>query len=211
MVQLHRSHVKRLLAEKHEQGCRRATIRLIRATISAIYAAPIDDGVAIVNPAILPRRAKALGRSPRIDIRPLSELELAAFLNAAEKEYPARCPFSLLLARAGLRPGEARALKWTDVDFGNRKLTVAHSLSEDDDIEETKTGATKHVDLSQALAQTLGWLRAERELRAVKPRLDVQEDWFLSTSGAGLFDDSRVRKAISAAGQAHRNHRSPRL
>jgi integrase-like protein len=86
VAQLHRSHVKRLLVEKYELGLSKDTIRLIRATISAMYAAAIDDGVAIVNPATLPRRAKALGRSPKIDIRPLSESELAALLSTAERE-----------------------------------------------------------------------------------------------------------------------------
>lgn len=166
IAQLHRSHVKRLLVAKHELGLSKDTIRLIRATISAMYAAAIDDGVAIVNPTTLPRRAKALGRSPKIDIRPLSESELAALLSTAEREDAGCYPFFLLLARAGFRPGEARTLIWTNVDFGSRKLTVAHSLSEEGVIEETKTGSTRHVDLIRDLAQMLGRLRAEREMRA---------------------------------------------
>ena len=36
VAQLHRSHVKRLLVDKHELGLSKDTIRLIRATISAI-------------------------------------------------------------------------------------------------------------------------------------------------------------------------------
>ena len=99
VAQLHRSHVKRLLVDKHELGLSKDTIRLIRATISAIYAAAIDDGVALINPATLPRRGKALGRSPKSDIRPLSELELSAFLMTAQKVDSAYYAFFLLLAR----------------------------------------------------------------------------------------------------------------
>ena len=36
VAQLHRSHVKRLLVDKHELGLSKDTIRLVRATISAI-------------------------------------------------------------------------------------------------------------------------------------------------------------------------------
>ncbi len=194
VAQLHRSHVKRLLVEKHEHGLSKDTIRLIRATISAIYAAAIDDGVAIVNPATLPRRAKALGRSPKSDIRPLSETELVAFLSAAEREDPTYQPFFLLLARAGVRPGEARALKWSDVDFANRKLTVAHSLSEENEIEDTKTGASRYVHLSQELMQTLSRLRAERERKATKPEPDAWQDWVFVNGRGRPFDDSRIRK-----------------
>jgi integrase len=179
VTQLHRSQVKRLLVEKHERGLSKDTIRLIRATISAMYASAIEDGVAIVNPATLPRRAKALGRPPKADIRPLSESEFAAFLNTAEKKDPFYYPFFVLLARAGLRPGVARALNWSNVDFANRKLTVAHSLSEEDKIEDTKTGTTRYVDLSQELAQILRWLHGVRKRKASRPRRESGEDWIL--------------------------------
>lgn len=194
VAQLHRSHVKRLLVEKHEQGLSKDTIRLIRATISAMYAAAIDDGVAVVNPATLPRRAKALGRSPKADIRPLSEAELAVFLNAAEKENPAYYPFFLLLARAGLRPGEARALKWTNVDFVNRKLTVAHSLSEAAEIEETKTSATRYVDMSQELTEAMARRLSDRASTSKKVESGEAPEWVFYNRRGNPLDDSRVRK-----------------
>jgi integrase len=194
VAQLHRSHVKRLLVEKHEKGLSKDTIRLIRATISAMYAAAIDDGVAVVNPAALPRRAKALGRSPKADIRPLSEAELAAFLDAAQKTAPDYYQFFLLLARAGLRPGEARALKWSDVDLANRKLTVAHSLSEAAEIEETKTGASRYVDLSTEMTAALATLRGCRERKTAASFSNPGQDWVFVNSQGKPFDDSRVRK-----------------
>jgi len=194
VAQLHRSHVKRLLVEKHEKGLSKDTIRLIRATISAMYAAAVDDGVAVVNPAALPRRAKALGRSPKADIRPLSETELAAFLDAAQKTAPDYYPFFLLLARAGLRPGEARALKWSDVDLANRKLTVAHSLSEAAEIEETKTSAKRYVDMSQELAEALMRRLSDRaRMSATVGGKEPSEFVFYNRNGNPL-DDSRVRK-----------------
>ena len=194
MAQLHRSHVKRLLVEKHEKELSKDTIRLIRATISAMYAAAIDDGVAIVNPATLPRRAKALGRSPKVEIRPLSESEAAAFLNTAEKKDPDYYPFFLVLSRAGLRPGEARALKWADIDFGNRKLTVAHSLSEEDEIEDTKTGATRYVDMSQELAEILARRFSERAASSPKTGSGRPPEWIFFNRRGNPLDDSRVRK-----------------
>jgi integrase len=194
IAQLHRSHVKRLLVEKHERGLSKDTIRLIRATISAMYAAAIDDNVAIVNPATLPRRAKALGRSPKANIRPLSESELAAFLSTAERQDAAYYPLFLLLARAGLRPGEARALKWSNVDFGNRKLTVAHSLSEKAEIEETKTNATRYVDMSQELSEALARRLSDREETSAKARDGQQPEWLFHNRRGNPLDDSRVRK-----------------
>jgi integrase len=49
------------------------------------------------------------------------------------------------------------------VDFANRKFTVAHSLSEAAEIEETKTSAKRYVDISQELAEALMQRLCDRE------------------------------------------------
>jgi integrase len=194
VAQLHRSHVKRMLVEKHERELSKDTIRLIRATISAMYAAAIDDGIAVVNPATLPRRAKALGRSPNAGIRPLSESELVMLLLTAQKEDPVYYPLFLLLARAGLRPGEARALKWTDVDLENRKLTVAHSLSEAGEIEDTKTSTTRYVDMSQELSEVLAERSSDRARAKAEADGNEPAEWVFHNRHGQPLDDSRVRK-----------------
>ena len=38
IAQVHRAHIKRVLVEKHEQNLSKDTIRLIRATLSAMFA-----------------------------------------------------------------------------------------------------------------------------------------------------------------------------
>ena len=194
VAQLHRSHVKRLLVDKHELGLSKDTIRLIRATISAIYAAAIDDGVVLINPAALPRRAKALGRSPKSDIRPFTEPELGALLMTAQKVDSAYYAFFLLLARAGLRPGEARALKWSNVDFRSRKLTVAHSLSELAEIEETKTSTTRHVDMSQELADPLMRRLSDRARTIANIGGKEPPEWVFHNRRGNPLGDGRVRK-----------------
>jgi integrase len=194
IAQVHRTHIKRVLVEKHEQSLSKDTIRLIRATLSAMFASSIDDGVAMINPAALPRRAKALGRSPKIDIQPLSESELETFLETAATSDPRYHSFFLLLSRTGLRPGEARALKWENVDLGNRKLLVAHSMSETNEINDTKTGTTRYVDLSQELTEELTRLLAERQNGAAKIKSGETSDWVFANRRGGPLDDSKARK-----------------
>jgi integrase len=194
MARLHRSHVKRLLLEKHESGLSKDTIRLIRATISAMYASAIDDGAALMNPATLPRQARALGRSPKADIRPLAESELSKLLSTAEKNDPAYFLFFLLLSRTGLRPSEARALRWPNVDFGNLKLTVAHSLSQQDELEDTKTGSTRNVDISNDLAEALGHWFHQQVRKSEKFGRGKLVDWVFFNRHGNPLDDSRVRK-----------------
>jgi integrase len=61
-----------------------------------------------------------------------------------------------VLAYAGLRPGEALALAWTDV--GGRVLRVRRSISLGE--ETTKTGAARSVRLLAPLAEDLAVWRA---------------------------------------------------
>jgi integrase len=83
----------------------------------------------------------------------MSSEQLAAFLKAAQRpEHHRLYPLFLTLARAGLRPGEAFGLQWDDVDFVEPTLHVEGSYSRGS-LDTTKTGESRHVDMSQELAR----------------------------------------------------------
>jgi integrase len=67
-----------------------------------------------------------------------------------------------VLAYAGLRIGEALALRRADVDLGRRLMTVRESVREEDDhllVSPTKTNAVRTVTLADSLCAALGqWL-----------------------------------------------------
>ena len=77
----------------------------------------------------------------------MSQAELSAVLAAAEQDAR-HYPLFLLLARTGLRPGEAFALQWGDLDFRARERRVERSWSLLR-IETPKTGRTRRVDMSE--------------------------------------------------------------
>ena len=119
------------------------------------------------NPAALASRRRAGKRTDSITpnerqkaIRPLSEEQIEALLNEAraDREY---YPLLLTLARTGVRPGEAMALQWDDLDFSNREILIERALSAGQ-IGTTKTGGVRRVDMSQTLAETLSQLFIER-------------------------------------------------
>ena len=68
----------------------------------------------------------------------------------------------LTLARTGMRPGEAIALKWSDLDFTNREILVERTLSAGM-IGTTKTGKSRRIDMSLELRSSLSRLYVERE------------------------------------------------
>jgi integrase len=208
---LRRTHVKALLKVKREQAVRvgndrklsKNTVRLIRACLSVILAEAVDDGLIDSNPATLPTRRRGKKKAAQVVLRPLEEDELAQLLQSARENDPEYFPLFLLLARTGLRPGEAFALEWADLDFTKRKISVERALSAGQ-VGTTKTGTAREVDMSQELTVTLSALYRMREAQTLKYKWGDVPDLVFVNAQRGYLDESRVRKrfarALKAAG-----------
>lgn len=77
------------------------------------------------NPADLV--SDELPKQRREEMKALTPEQAAAFMEATVYS-PMKAFFSLLLS-SGMRPGEALGLKWADVDFDNKRVTVNRSLT----------------------------------------------------------------------------------
>jgi hypothetical protein len=171
-----------------------------------MHAGAVDNGFALTNPtAGLSRRGQK--RSDRLSlggrvkaIRPFSESELAAFPEAArsDTEY---FPLFLALARTGLRPGEAFALKWHDLDFSRRETPVERALSRGQ-IGSTKTGTTRRVDMSDELRAALSILFVQREKDTVRRGWGDVPEWVFVNLEGNQLDESRVGKRFARAMRA---------
>jgi integrase len=82
-----------------------------------------------------------------------------------------------LLAYAGLRPGELRALRWSDV--AENTINVQRGANPDGSIKQTKTGQRRSVRLLSAVVQDL------REYRLAVGR-PSERALILQTDGVGL-------------------------
>src|SRR6266850_1441647 len=202
--ELSRGMIKRLLVKKRDAGLGKNSIRLIRATLSVMLSDAVDDGILFANPALnLGRRQRGrpdkLSASDRIrNIRPMSQEQLGAFLAAAQKHTPLYAPLFTLLAHAGIRPGEAFALQWTDLDFVNRRIRVERAWSAGC-VETPKTGAGRTVDMSEHLARTLRRLRVARQKEKLERGWTDLPPWVFCTEARTPLDESRVRKNFAAA------------
>jgi integrase len=133
---LHRGLIKALLVEKLRAGkikraaeggtmtevrlpLARDRVRIILATLRAILNAAVEDGVIVANPS------NRLGRQLRLlpaaqarqeTIKAMTRIQVSTFLVtslSAPTAYERRhYPLFLLLARTGMRLGEALALRW---------------------------------------------------------------------------------------------------
>jgi integrase len=94
-----------------------------------------------------------------------------------------------------VRPGEAFALQWTDLDFTKRKILVERAFS-DGELGTTKTEGVRNVDMSQELALAITGLYRKREAQAVKSGSGAVSDLVFINGAGNPLDISRVRKRL---------------
>jgi len=198
-----RLNVKDLLIEKRKTLAKN-TVRLIRATLSAMFAEAVDDGVLSANPAIAHSRRRGAKRGDSMTaaervkaIRPLSPDELEKVLSTAQESEPEYYPALLTLARTGVQPGEAIALKWDDLNFEKRQVLVERAISAGI-LGTTKTGTVRKVDLSAELVTTLKALRVERVKQKLKDKWPELPEWVFINGECNPLDESRLRKRFGA-------------
>ena len=97
-----------------------------------------------------------------------------------------------MLVRTELRPGEAFALEWADLDFPKRKLSAERALSAGI-VGTTKTGTAREVDMSHELADALATLYRVREAQTLKHQWGDVPDLIFVNAQCGFLDESRVQ------------------
>jgi integrase len=216
---LHRGLIKAWLVEKLRAGkvkkvveggitkevrlpLARDSVRIILATLRALLNAAVEDGIVVANPS------NRLGRQLRLvpvaqarqeEIKAMTRAQVSTFLVtslSASTAYERRhYPLFLLLARTGMRLGEALALWWDDVDFGAREIRVVRTLSAGR-VETPKSGHGRSVDMSEQLAKVLLRLHVERKAETLKRSWSRMPPWIFCTDAATSLDDSKVRKVF---------------
>ncbi len=168
LQELHRRDVKALLNAKRAAGYTPNGVRLMKAALSSMLTDAVDDELIESNPALQvgrkKRRAGLVTAADRVRaIKPMTWEQRTLLLDVAMRE-PRWGAFFATLAKAGLRPGEAFALRPDDLDFRERTISVERAASYGR-IKSTKTYERRTVDLSPDLARTLhrylAWLKEE--------------------------------------------------
>jgi integrase len=114
-----------------------------------------------------------------------------ALLDAA-KGHRFEAAFALMLS-LGLRPGECLGLRWSDIDFKRRTVTVRHSLKRDGTVGEVKNDGSRR---QLALPSELVSLLKSRKHEQATDEDRASEDWqgggdslvFTTTIGTPLSD-----------------------
>lgn len=150
-----------------KQGISGATAHRVLTLLSGFYAWAVDGELVVVNPARAALRNKDVKRlmRSRYDKGARRYLKTWAEVDrlyaAVKKEDPTVAIYYLLGARAGLRPGEALALRWGDVDLDARTMRVRRQVRSGKE-GPTKSGKPREVPIGETLAKELASWRGTK-------------------------------------------------
>ena len=196
--------LRSFLLEKLGSDLSANTVRIMRATISAMLSAAVDDELLVANPAFglgrkLGRRRPDAHEEPRA----MTAEQLERFLRAAVQHDPRHYPLFMLLGRTGLRLGEALGLGWSDCDLPVREIRVRRTLAAmrrgtplEERVGSPKPGRARTVDVSRQLAEVLRDLEITQKSDILHRGAGRIPPWVFTTREGSPLDESRVRKAF---------------
>lgn len=167
LTQITSEVLRRWQAERVREGVQSETIRKARTIISSVLRHAAESGALPANPLAVVRAPK---RAYRAAVRPLAPQSVERVRAELLQLHPAPAgtrrhtealrdaAMVSLMAYAGLRPGELRALQWDDVRA--RTLVIERASN---DVGRTKATKTEHVGTVRLLGPVvddLGALRA---------------------------------------------------
>jgi integrase len=154
-----------LIADMRERGVGNPAQRRVLAVLSGVLSAAVKWNRIPSNPLLGTRKPRATQQRiprpmpPLVIERIRLQVRGRSSLDPTKARARADACLVTLMAYAGLRPGEALALRWSDV--GSRTLAIDKAVSLGEEAP-TKTGRTRSVPLATPLAADLGELRKAR-------------------------------------------------
>jgi len=189
-----RGKIKDFLLDKTNKGYAGSTVTHIKNAISGVLNKAVDDELIPANPAHrLGKIIKAKDRTEDMD--PLSASELQHLLDTVQAKFSAHYVLFLLLARTGLRIGEALALQPGDIDFNGRFIKVQRGISRGK-VELPKSGKTRLVDMSAQLAEALKVHHLQSKKKGLALGLGDSPEYVFTNEKGGLLDKDNWRRRV---------------
>lgn len=194
VTEITRGKIKELLLSKVNQGLTVSTTKHIRSAISGVLNLALDDELIPANPALQIGKLYP-ATDTRKDINPLDAQELNLLLDTVQVYFPEHYPLVLLLARTGMRLGEALALQWGDIDFKGRFIDVRRSVTRGR-VETPKSGKVRRMDMSRQLCEVLKQHEVACKEKGLALGLGDKPEWVFTNTRGGLIDGNKWRARV---------------
>jgi len=178
-------HLDDFYRKLHQAGLSSSSVHQHHSVIHASLGRAVKWGLLPSNPAdraTPPRPARSTASAPRVE-------DVQRLVVEAEKTDTVLAIAIGLAAITGARRGELCAIRWSDVNWHRRTLTIARSLTVVDKIVTagpTKTHQRRDIAIDDALGTFLARRRVEQERYAETVGVQlVQDPFVLSRSADG--------------------------
>ncbi|WP_419656566.1 integrase family protein [Desulfosarcina variabilis str. Montpellier] len=198
-----RSMIRRFLDDKLVKGAAPAFVSLLKAPINGVMAQAVDYEYIPHNPAkdISVKKSKNTARH----VNPLSEKQIPMLLEAAKKFVGGwYYPPLLCSLMTGLRFGELQALKWEDIDFETRIISIERIWYRGR-FGTPKSGKSRKVDAPPHLIETLNALKLEQRKQSFRNGTGGKAFEFVFANHKGNMLDqcsynNALKKCLKTAG-----------
>lgn len=174
------------------QGLSARSVRYVHSILVNCFQLAVKWRMIPENPASL--CTDDLPANKRVEMKYFTPEQAAIFMK--EAQWTPLYPFFSLMIASGMRPGEALGLKWTDVDFEGKRVTVNRSLIRFRkgggwELKDTKTGKGRTIPLP---ASTIKDLKEHKDkqneeiIRALPGKYNNHYFVFAAENGEPLSD-----------------------
>jgi integrase len=188
---LHASDLDKLYAALTASGLKATSVRRVHALIgAALHQAERWD--------LVDRNVSLRATPPRVapaDIEVPTPEQVQSIIEQAEKVDPMLATLIQLAALTGARRGELCGLRWADIDWKARTLTIERSVYEPKGggwvLKDTKTHQSRKIGLDAFGIKILKAHRANVDALAKKLSLPVADDAFIFSGSPQGFEPIR--------------------
>jgi integrase len=157
--------------ERLNGGAGKQSIRKTMALMQTMLDRAVRDEAITSNPVRAVKKPSGKSEGSALVIAPIDVEKIRA---SAKLDDTGRMMVTLL-AQTGMRPGEARALRWEHV--GSKALRVEHGCNPDGTAKATKTKERRNVPLTPTLTKDLkAWRKAQGGSRRLCPGLSSHNE-----------------------------------
>lgn len=190
---INRGKIKSFLLRKLS-GFKKSTVSHMKSVISGVLNKAVDDEVLQSNPSLGISKLLKID-DPKEHIDPLTAAELGLLLETVRHHYSEHYTMILLLARTGMRVGEAIGLHWGDVDFNGRFIEVRQSVVRDR-LTTPKNKKSRRVDMSKQLVQALRVHMTESKKKGLAIGLGDLPEFVFTNHRGNFVDKNHWRKRV---------------
>ena len=216
IAEIRYSDVKEFYFSVLKEGIKANTLENIHTVVHPALQLAVRDGLIVNNPsdsAMTEIKRSKLWDAPKR--RALTIPQQKAFMNYLEsdREYEGWLPIITVLLGTGMRIGECIALRWEDLDFENRMISVNHNLSDHPDskgvcakhIQTPKTEAgTRTIPMIQEVFEAfLTEYEIQKCLGFCEEEIDGYSGFVFTTAYHTVYSAAAVNNAIHRATKAY--------